>query len=288
MRFWQTLSFCEQEQLEEVAQYAEKVGFTGVAFSEHLVTEQQQSQPYDYTDDGQVLWDPETPWPDPWIQSVALAKVTDRLQFLTSVYVLPMRDPFTAAKSIGTAACIAPGRINLGVGVGWQALEFELVDRSFKNRGKRVDEQLEIMKKLWQGGMVSYSGDYHRFGPLQMSPTPPQPIPVWVGGHSAPALKRAVHHDGWIGACYELEELEALVASLKMARLETGQSLDGFRIAAGLFEPSREQMQRLVAIGLTDYIKPSWMKDRRAAKSPLAYKQRELSHFVEEFGEFFD
>lgn len=284
MRFWQAISFCEMEQLEPLAIRAEELGYFGVTFGEHLVTFETQSQAYPHSDDGNVLWEPDTPWPDPWVQAAALAKVTQRLEFLTTVYVLPMRDPFTAAKQIGTAACISGGRVHLGAGVGWQEMEFELVKKPFTGRGRHTDEQLEIMRKLWTGKMVSHEGEFYRFQPLQMAPAPPRPIPVWIGGHSPVALRRAARHDGWAGANYRFEDLLPLLEQVKHERLLQTGTLDGFRILAGLSDPSVERLKQLRELGVTDYLKPTWMKGGRAARSSLQEKYDELQRFAETYG----
>lgn len=147
---------------------------------------------------------------------------------------------------------------------------------------------LRLCRSSGGGGMVSHSGDFYQFGPLQMSPTPQVTIPILIGGHSTPALKRAARHDGWIGACYEFDELVRLIETVKAARILEVGNLKEFRIAAGLFDPTVEQMRKLSALGLTDYIKPSWMKNGRAAKSSLTEKKCELDSFLAKYGCFFN
>lgn len=283
MKYWQAISFCELDQLEPICKRAEALGFQGVTFGEHLVTAETATQAYDYSDDGRVLWDADTPWPDPWVQIAALARATERLEFMTTVYVLPMRDPFTAAKSISTAACIAGGRIHLGVGVGWQEMEFELVGRPYKARGRHLDEQLEILTKLWSGEMVEHRGEFYQFDRLQMSPAPPEPIPVLIGGHSAPAFRRAARHDGWAGACYPFEQLPALLEAARAERIAAAGSLDGYRMLAGCSDPSVERLRMMKELGVTDYLKPTWLKDGRAARSSLEDKLAEMERFAETY-----
>ena len=282
MKYWQAVSFCELDQLEPIAQRAEALGFCGVTFGEHLVTARTATQTYDYSDDGRVLWEAETPWPDPWVQIAALAKVTTRLRFMTTVYVLPMRDAFTAAKQISTAACISGGRVELGVGIGWQQMEFELVDRPYRTRGRHLDEQLEVMAKLWTGEMVEHQGDFYRFPPLQMSPPPPEKIPVLIGGHSPPAFRRAAKHDGWAGACYPYEELQPLLAMARAERLAVG-SLEDYRMLAGCSDPTVDRLRTMRELGVTDYLKPTWLKDGRATRSSLEEKLAEMERFAETY-----
>ena len=154
--------------------------------------------PYPYTRDGQRRWEPFTDWPDPWVLVGALAQVTTRLKFVTTVYIPAMRDPYSAAKAIGTAAYLADGRVELGIGVGWCEEEFELMGQRFDRRGKRTDEMLELFRALWQPGWTEFDGEFYTTPRLEMEPTPPR-IPIYVGGLSDIALRRAARNDGWIG-----------------------------------------------------------------------------------------
>ena len=154
MKYWQSLAFVEMDQILPLARFAEELGFHGVTLSDHLITSQAQADRYLYSEDGDVLWHPDTPWPDPWIMATSIAQATTQLEIMTCVYILPMRDPFSAAKSISTAAFLSDNRINLGLGIGWQNLEFELTGQDFKNRGKRTDEAIEVIQKLMSGKMV--------------------------------------------------------------------------------------------------------------------------------------
>ncbi|EUA91376.1 luciferase-like monooxygenase family protein [Mycobacterium ulcerans str. Harvey] len=103
------------------------------------------------------------------------------LKFVTTVYIPAMRNPYSAAKAIGTAALLASGRVELGVGVGWCAEEFALMGEQFAARGKRTDEMLALMKRLWEPGWTEFEGRFYQTSRLEMQPTPP-PIPIYVGG----------------------------------------------------------------------------------------------------------
>ena len=118
--------------------------------------------PYPYTEDGQRRWQPFTDWPDPWVLVGALAQATERLKFLTTVYIPAMRDPYSAAKAIGTAAYLADGRVELGIGVGWCEEEFTLMGQPFAKRGKRTDEMIELMRALWQPGWTEFDGEFYQ------------------------------------------------------------------------------------------------------------------------------
>ena len=120
-----------------------------------------------------------------------MAAVTERLQFGTSVYIAPARDLFTVAKQVGTAAVLSNNRVNLGVGAGWMREEFAQTGQEYDNRGKRLDEMIPALRTLWSGGWVEHHGEHYDFGPLQIEPSPTQQVPIWCGGHSRAALKRA-------------------------------------------------------------------------------------------------
>lgn len=286
MRLWQGIGFTDMGELDALARRAEALGYHGVTLGDHWVTAQTQVDRYGYSGDGdgKVGWTSEIHWPDPWVQFAALAKLTESLQFMTTVYVLPMRDVFSAAKAISTAAVIAQGRVHLGVGVGWQGLEFSLSGQPFHRRGRHVDEQLAVLRKLWSGKMAEHHGDFYDFDPLQMTPPPPAEIPIYIGGESAAAFRRAARHDGWVGAVYPFEAIEGHVASARRARLEVAGNLDGFRIVAGCFEPSRERLERLAEIGVTDYLKPPWTDAMQARRSDLSEKLEEMERFAETHG----
>ncbi len=127
MKFWQSLAFVELDQMVELARFCEEVGFHGVSYGDHLVTTKDQVDEYLYRDSGNIFWSPETHWPDPWVLTAALAQATTTLHFLSTIYILPLRDPLIAAKALSTAAYLSGDRVTLGAGVGWQKAEFEMV-----------------------------------------------------------------------------------------------------------------------------------------------------------------
>lgn len=285
MRFWQGLGYTPIEELDPLAVHAESLGYRGVTLGDHWITAERQMDVYDTSiaRDGERPWEVDVPWPDPWVQFAALARATERLEFMSTVYVLPLRDVFTAAKAISTAAAVSRGRIHLGVGVGWQSLEFSLSGRRFDRRGRHVEEQLEVLAKLWTGEMVEHHGDFYDFPRLTMLPKPPSRIPVYVGGGSPAAFARAARHDGWEGAVYPWEAIEPMVEQARQARLDRVGHLDGFRIIVGCTEPTTERVEQLEAWGVTDYLKPPWTAGQRNTRTPLEYKLEEMARFAETF-----
>src|ERR1019366_7485986 len=123
----------------------------------------------------------------------ALSGVTTNLTFTTGIYIAPVRDLITVAKSVGTTAVLSHNRVRLGVGVGWCEEEFEQTGQDFRTRGKRLDDMIPALRALWQGGWVEYHGTHYDVPPCQMNPSPARPVPILGGGDSVPALG-----GGWI------------------------------------------------------------------------------------------
>jgi len=284
MRFWHGMGYTPIEELPILARHAEALGFHGMTLGDHWVTAEQQVDRYEIAKDGVAPWDDEVPWADPWVTFAALARDTKTLHFLTTVYILPIRDAFTAAKAISTASVLTGGRIHLGVGVGWQKLEFGLSGQPFHERGRHIDEQLEVLQKLWTGEMVEHHGKYYDFPRIRMLPKPPAKIPIYVGGVSPAAFARAARFDGWEGAVYPWDELEQKVRGAREARLASGKRLEDFRMIVGCTEPTPERMEQLGKWGVTDYLKPPWTAGLQATKTPLAEKLEEMAGFAVEYG----
>jgi probable F420-dependent oxidoreductase len=233
MQFGLSIAFSRTEDYAPLAIAAEQNGFSAVTLPDHLVYPQALSVPYPYTADGVPRFTDEDPFPDPWLAAVAMAAVTTRLWFYTSVYVLPARNPVHVAKTLATAAQFTRDRVALGVGMGWMPEEFAVGGQAFAARGRRADEMLEVLRKLWSSeGWVEHHGEFYDFGPLKMRPAPAKPIPVFVGGFSEPAMRRAVRHDGWIADLHSLKELEGLIGKVRGYRADAGRADDPFEILA--------------------------------------------------------
>ena len=185
MRFWHALAFAPTEELVDLARASERCGYGGVTVSDHLFYSAAQTSAYPYTSDGSTFWTAETPWPEPWAAISAMAAVTERLQFTTNVYVGPVRDLFTVAKAVSTAAVLSQGRVALGVAAGWCREEYEQTGQDFSTRGRRLDEMIPVLRSLWAGGMVEHHGAHYDFAPVQIAPTSPSAIPVYVVTHAA-------------------------------------------------------------------------------------------------------
>jgi probable F420-dependent oxidoreductase len=260
MKFVIAAAYTEPRGLLALATRADACGWEAIAVSDHVVHPESPRTPYPYTADGARRWPAFTPWPDPWVAIGAMAAVTRRLRFLTNVFVLPMRSPFLVAKAVGTAAVMSGDRVALGVGVGWSRDEFELLGQDFGNRGRRTDEMIAVMRKLWSGRMVEHRGEFYAFDPLEMSPAPAQPIPLYFGGVSEPALRRAARlGDGWISDIHSIAELRALIARVARYRDEAGRAATPFSVIAAATDAfGIDGYERLEDAGVTHVLTMPW------------------------------
>jgi probable F420-dependent oxidoreductase len=222
MEFGLSIAFSDPAHYIPLARAAEENGFGAVTLADHLIYPSTFSVPYPYTPDGVPRFGELDPFPDPWVAISAMAAATQRIKFYTNVFVLPARNPFHVAKILGTAAIFSNYRIALGIGMGWMPEEFAAGGQDFKNRGKRADEMIEVMRKLWSGERVEHHGEFYDFDPLRMCPAPERDIPIYVGGFSKPALRRAAHNDGWIADLHTLAELETLCRHVDEHRERAG------------------------------------------------------------------
>jgi probable F420-dependent oxidoreductase len=283
VKFWQNISYTELDQLPELARLAEEVGFHGLAISDHLVTPQELRSRYPYTADGTIWWDPAAPYPEPWTTATWLGAMTERLQFMSYVYILGTRDPFSVAKQISTAACLTGNRITLGIGVGWMKDEFDLVGQDFANRGRRVDEMLQVIRLLLQGEMAAFDGAFYSYPPVQMSPVPAEQVPVLVGGNTEAAMRRAARHDGWLGIFIDPGNVAAELRRLDRYRSEYGTSGRPFETLVFPSEaPTPDVYRRLADAGVTAAINPPWYYTM-GPTSPLDTKRAEMEKFAAEF-----
>jgi len=153
-----------------------------------------------------------------------LAALTERLEFTTGVLILPQRQTALVAKQAAMLDVLSGGRLRLGVGLGWNAVEYEALGESFSNRGRRIEEQIELLRRFWTEPLVTFSGRWHRVSDAGLNPMPvQQPIPIWFGGHHENVLRRvAALGDGWMP---NYRTAEDVAPHLEM--------LDGFLEAAG-------------------------------------------------------
>lgn len=253
MQFWQAVSFTHPDELLELAPVAEEVGFEGLMLADHVFAPEDYSSRYPYDDSGEPPFDRTTPFPEPWATISALAQVTRSLRFLTNVYILPLRHPVEVAKDVSTAAVLSRNRTVFGLGAGWMREEFEVLGARFEERGKRMDEQIQIIQSLLTGEVTAFDGKYYRFPAMSMNPVPTQKVPMWIGGTNKAALQRAARFgDGWTGPGNTYEQARSLLRAIAVERERFGRQDEPFDCLVPLVEPvAPDDMARLVELGMT-------------------------------------
>jgi probable F420-dependent oxidoreductase len=195
---------------------AEALGFADVWVSEHVILPKDASYP------------PSALFYEPILTLTWAAAATKRVRLGSSVMVLPMHHPVPMAKQISTLQCLSEGRVIFGIGVGWLEAEFAAMGVPFRERGRRTDESIALMKALWNDDPVSFKTKYitAEIADMRMRPKPSTPIPIWVGGSSEKALMRAVKLcDGWHGSRLTPDKAAPIVKRLRAERPEPAFSI---------------------------------------------------------------
>jgi probable F420-dependent oxidoreductase len=260
MKFTLALAMCPPDHLLPLARAAEDAGWDAITMPDSVFFPEQVSADYPYTEDGSRFWGPETPWVEPFVAIPAMAAVTTRLRFYTNVYKTVLRHPLIVAKSLGSAAALSGNRVGIGLGLSWIPEEFGWLGQEMKTRGKRLDETIEILRAVLAGGYAEHHGDQYDFGRLAMSPSPTEPVPIYVGGHSDPALRRAARlGDGWIAVRVTPDEIDEIMGRLRPLLAEHGRDESAFEIkVTPLVLDEVDAMAALADQGVTDVITVPW------------------------------
>ncbi|WP_305092709.1 TIGR03619 family F420-dependent LLM class oxidoreductase [Prescottella sp. R16] len=243
-------------ELIDLARVADDCGYDAIAMPDSVFYPEHISAGYPYSADGKRMWAPDTPMPDPFIAMTALAAVTERLRFYTNVLKLPLRDPLLTAKQLSTMAVMSGNRVAVGVGLSWIPEEFTFTHTDMRTRGARTDEAIDILRMVCAGRgpeWVEYHGKHYDFDRLMISPAPDRPVPVYGGGHSEPALRRAARRtDGWISVNATLADLTAAITRLHELRTEYGRADLPFEIDASPTDVTDiDGYRRLADLGVT-------------------------------------
>jgi probable F420-dependent oxidoreductase len=181
-------------------QRAEALGFESIWTGDHLILPTGGTTQYPYTPDGSFPLASTENFFEPFTLLAYAAAVTRTVKIGTTVIIVPYRNPIEQAKMLACLDVLSGGRLICGVGVGWLEKEFQVLGASYKDRGPVTDEYIQIFKTLWTEDQPVFKGAFYEFDGITMYPKPlqkPHP-PIWVGGHSKAAVRRAVHHgDAW-------------------------------------------------------------------------------------------
>ena len=284
MKFWQAIPWCEPEQMVAVAKIAENCGFEGVMTADHPFFPRELGSPYPYSADGSAPIDEHSPYPDVWVSTMAMAAATTTLKFTCGVYVLPVRHPVEVAKATAALKLYSGDRFILGAGLGWMKEEYAAYGVGWARRGKRMDEYLEVLSRLWAGGWAEYHGEFYDIDPLCINPAAPGgAVPVFLGGASAAALARAARCDGWIGAGNTPQEVPAVLARLRQHRQAAGLDWAGYETVIGLSTPPElDTFKRLADAGMSAGVNYPF-RFALGERSSLDDKRRYMETFAESF-----
>lgn len=213
--------------IRDYAQTAEGLGYTHVLAYDHVLGANPDrlggwSGPYSSRD----------PFHEPLVLFSYLAGVTQRLGFATGIIILPQRQTALFAKQAANLDVLCGGRLRIGIGLGWNEVEYTALNENFRNRGRRIEEQVILLRRLWTDPLVTYQGRWHTIPDAGLNPLPVQrPIPLWFGGQADPVLRRAARlGDGWMPNSRSVTETRRLIDIIRAYRDQAGLPWERFGI----------------------------------------------------------
>jgi probable F420-dependent oxidoreductase len=283
MRFSFAESMTEPSFYAPLARAAEEAGYDSFVIPDSLAYPKVSNDTYPYNPDGTREFLENKPFLEPFSLIPALGAVTETLRFTTFVLKLPIRHPLLVAKQATSTAVLTGGRLVLGVGTSPWTSDYELLGVPWGGRGRRMDECIEIIRGFSSGDWFEFHGEFYDIPAAKMAPT--TPIPILIGGHGEPALRRAARAgDGWMHGGGDLSELPALLKRLGQLREEYGRADVPFEIhAISLDAYAVDGVRRLEEVGVTDVIVGfRWPYHTGPDPQPLQEKLDLLRTFADE------
>ena len=227
--FPQTEISDDPAKVRDYAQAAEQLGYSHILAYDHVLGASTQNRPGwrgPYTSD--------TMFHEPFVLFGYLAGITRKVELVTGVIILPQRQTALVAKQAAEVDVLSGGRLRLGVGIGWNDVEYEGLNENFRNRGKRFEEQIEVLRLLWTQPVVDFHGEYHNITEAGINPLPVQrPIPLWIGANAEVGIERAGRvADGWFPQVPPDERGRALVEKFRTAAEQSGRDPNSVGIEA--------------------------------------------------------
>jgi len=256
VRFSYAESMTDPSFYPALARAAEESGYDSMIVPDSICYPEHSESVYPFNPDGSREFLEDKPFIEPFALIPALGAVTSRLRFTTFVLKLPVRDPVLTAKQATSVAVLTGGRLVLGVGVSPWREDYEVLGIPWAGRGRRMDEEIAILRGLAAGGYFEYHGQVFDLPPIKIAPVPAEPIPVLIGGHSDAALRRAARSgDGWMHGGGNPAHLPGLLDKLARFRREEGTENRPFEIhviSSDAYTP--DGVRRLEDKGVTDLI----------------------------------
>ena len=286
MRFSYAEAMIDPSYYLPLAQAAEDAGYDEMIVPDSICYPRESDSTYPYTPDGDRSFIEDKPFLEPFSLIPAMGAVTSKLRFVTSVLKLTIRHPVLVAKQATSVQVLTGGRLVLGIGTSPWPEDYEVTGVPWKGRGARTDEMLTIMRGLMAGGYFEHRGAHFDVPAIKLSPIPDVPVPLLVGGHAEPALRRAAHRgDGWIhGGEGDGAQLESLLQRLRELRADSPRADEPFEIhVISLDAYSVEGIRRLEALGVTDVIVGfRYPYTREQDREPLTQKIDALRRYAED------
>jgi probable F420-dependent oxidoreductase len=273
---------CDPSHYLPLAIAAEQAGYTSFCVPDSIAYPRDSDSRYPYTPDGDRRFLEDKPFIEPFSLIPAMGAVTDRIRFTTFVVKLPIRHPVLVAKSAASVAVLTNNRFGFGVGLSPWPEDYRICGQAWEARGPRMDEMIEILRGLIQGGFYEFHGKHYDLPAVKICPVPTRPIPILIGGHAEPALRRAARiGDGWMHAGGDAAALHGYLRRLAELRREYGRERQPFEVhVIALDAFTLDGVRRLQDLGVTDAIvgfRNAYEKDTQT----LAQKTEALRRFAD-------
>ena len=218
----------DPQAIKDYAQGVEELGVTHLLIYDHVLGAD-RIRPGGF----EGPYDKDVAFHEPFTTFAFIAAVTKKLEMITTVMILPQRQTVLVAKQAAELAILSNNRFKLGIGVGWNAVEYTGLNENFKNRGKRQEEQVELMRLLWESEVLEYKGDYHHIDKASINPRPSKSVPIWFGGGAPQLIERCADlGDGWIPLMGPNEAARKTLAAIKEKKKSKGLDWDNFGVQA--------------------------------------------------------
>ena len=280
MKFGISLMRVSYKGVVAVARLAEELGFDSLWGADHLIWPLEYAANYPYDPSGRPGLPSSVPTLDCWSYLTWIAAHTSKIKLGPAVYILPLRDPLVTARAAMTLDVLSGGRLLFGVGAGWLAEEFEYANLDYKSRGRRMDECLEVIDRLWTQETPSFQGEHIKFGKVNFEPKPvtkPRP-PFVIGGESDAALRRAARWgDGWIGVPKRPEQAVEMIKKMRDWRAAgplAGRPLE--MTIMSMDSPSEADIEQFRKAGVDRLVISPFARTSEAEAGLKAFAQRAM------------